>query len=126
LTNNQQFEQRNMNPSQIIGQAQAQQIWDSNIFQQFKEFMEMQRASQMSSSFDRTTVGHNRSLTAMVAPPLELPSAGDLLRDTIQQTLASLAATRVEQRANNQKKRNNYYWHLIQFNNNTIHQCLVQ
>ncbi|CAF1025134.1 unnamed protein product [Didymodactylos carnosus] len=104
LTINQQFEQRNMNPSQTIGQAQAQQIWDSNIFQQFKEFMEMQRASQMSSSFDRTTVGYNRSLTAMVAPPLELPSAGDLLRDTIQQTPASLAATRVEQRANNQKK----------------------
>ncbi|CAF3801883.1 unnamed protein product [Rotaria sp. Silwood1] len=96
-----------VSPNETTEQIQGQQTWDPYFLQKFEEFMAMQRvqlAGQLSSGFNPTTVGHNRSVTAMVAPPLQLPSASDLLKETTQQTPASLAATRADQRANNQRK----------------------
>jgi hypothetical protein len=88
-------------------QVQAQRNWNSYDVQKFQEFMALQSAqlsSQSSGGFDLSTVGHNRSITAMIQPPSELPHAVDLLQHNIQQTPASLVGTRADQRANNQKK----------------------
>ncbi|CAF3398329.1 unnamed protein product [Rotaria socialis] len=94
-------------PNETTEQIQAGETWNPYLLKKFEEFMAMQRAhrgTQLSPSFDSTTVGHNHSVTAMIAPPVQLPSDTDLLKQTRQQTPASLAATRLDQRANNQKK----------------------
>ncbi|CAF1570982.1 unnamed protein product, partial [Didymodactylos carnosus] len=100
----QQSNERNMNlPPLTTVDAQPM----STIMFQRQEFMAIQRAqcaAQLSSGFNPTTVGHHRSVTAMVAPPLQLRSASDLLKETVQYTPASLVATHADQPANNQKK----------------------
>ena len=94
---------------QSTNHIQTQQNWNSHQHhvEKFQEFMSLhsaQLSSRSAGGFDASTVGHNRSITAMIHPPSELPHAVDLLRNNQQQTPASLAATRTEQRKANQKK----------------------
>ena len=95
--------------SQANAQVQAHKDWNSlqHHFEKFKQYMALhsvQPSSQSSSGFDASTVGHNRSTTAMIHPPSDLPHAVDLLLNDTQQTPASLVTTRGEQRKKNQKK----------------------
>jgi hypothetical protein len=95
--------------SQATAQVQAHEDWNSlqHHFEKFQQYMALhsaQLSSQSSSRFDATTVGHNRSITAMIHPPSDLPHAVDLLQNDTQQTPASLVTTRGEQKKKNQKK----------------------
>jgi len=92
--------------SQDTGPIQPHANWHSlhHQFEKFQQFMALHSVQQSSSGFDASTVGHNRSITAMIHPPSDLPHAVDLLHNDVQQTPASLAKTRHEQRKKNQKK----------------------
>jgi hypothetical protein len=93
--------------TQTTTRTPDQNSWSLTHNQKYQEFMALQSAhllSQSSTGFDLSTVGHDRSTTAMIQPPFELPHVFDLLQESAQQTPASLVATRVDQRATNQKK----------------------